>query len=118
MKLQTKIQLFSSVFMLILILLINTAIYFLFYNISADSELEQLTTQANTMVESLNKSSDIAEEELLGAFLPSDGMIRVIGEDSKTVIPILTKKDEYRRLESTYSTSESRSIRTDVAKEH
>src|SRR5699024_3059410 len=98
--------------------LINTAIYFLFYNISADSELEQLTTQANTMVESLNKSSDIAEEELLGAFLPSDGMIRVIGEDSKTVIPILTKKDEYRRLESTYSTSESRSIRTDVAKEH
>ena len=118
MKLQTKIQLFSSVFMLILILLINTAIYFLFYNISADSELEQLAAQTDMMVEALNNSSDIPEQELLEAFLPSDGMIRVIGEDSKSVIPILTKKNEYRRLDSAYSTSESRTINTDVAKEN
>src|SRR5699024_10833389 len=118
MKLQTKIQLFSSVFMLILILLINTAIYFLFYNISADSELEQLAAQTDMMVEALNNSSDIPEQELLEAFLPSDGMIRVIGEDSKSVIPILTKKNEYRRWDGGDSTSESRSISREVDKEY
>src|SRR5690625_1708935 len=106
MKLQTKIHLFSSVFMLVLIVLINTAIYFLFYNVSADSELDQLAVQADIITETLNENPDIAEEELLKAFLPSDGMIRVIGKDSTTVIPTLTKKNEYRRLDSSYTRSE------------
>lgn len=118
MKLQTKIQLFSSVFMLIIILLINTAIYFLFYNISADSELDELSIQTDMIVEALNESPDLAEEELLKAFLPNEGMIRVIGKDSKPIIPILTKKKEYSRLDSVFSTSETRTINTDVAKEH
>lgn len=112
MKLQTKIHLFSTLSMLILIILINTAIYFLFYKISADSELDQLAAQTDIITETLNKNPDIAEEELLKAFLPSEGMIRVINKDSTTVIPTLTKKNEYRRLESTYTTTERRTIDT------
>jgi len=110
MKLQTKIHLFSSVFMLILIVLINTAIYFLFYKVSADSELDQLAGQTDVITETLNKNPDIAEEELLKAFLPNDGMIRVIDKDSTTVIPTLTKKNEYRRLASSYTTTENRKM--------
>src|SRR5699024_7027283 len=118
MKLQTKIHLFSSVFMLILIVLINTAIYFLFYKVSADSELDQLAGQTDVITETLNKNPDIAEEELLKAFLPSDGMIRVIDKDSTTVIPTLTKKNEYRRLASSYTTTENRKIDKAVNQEN
>lgn len=118
MKLQTKIHLFSSVFMLILIVLINTAIYFLFYKVSADSELDQLAGQADVITETLNKNPDIAEEELLKAFLPSDGMIRVIDKDSTTVIPTLTKKNEYRRLASSYTTTENRKIDKTASQEN
>jgi len=118
MKLQTKIHLFSSVFMLVLIVLINTAIYFLFYNVSADSELDQLAVQADIITETLNENPDIAEEELLKAFLPSDGMIRVIGKDSTTVIPTLTKKNEYRRLDSSYTTKEKRDIEKTANREN
>src|SRR5699024_4843335 len=110
MKLQTKIHLFSSVFMLILILLINTAIYFLFYKFSADSELDQLAGRTDVITETLNKNPDIAEQALLKAFLPNDGMIRVIDKDSTTVIPTLTKKNEYRRLASSYTTTENRKM--------
>src|SRR5699024_6555766 len=70
------------------------------------------------MVKALNNSSAIPVHELLEAFIPSDGMIRVIGEDSKWVIRILTKNNAYRRLDSAYSTSESRTINTNVAKEN
>lgn len=118
MKLKTKIQFFSSLFVLILIVLVNTAIYFLFYKVSANSELEQLNGQADMIVEALNESGDISEEELLKAFLPSEGMIRVIGKDSKSVIPVLTKKDEYLQLESVYTTSEFKTINTEVAREN
>jgi len=118
MKLQTKIHLFSSVFMLVLIVLINTAVYFLFYNVSADSELDQLAVQADIITETLNKNPDIAEKELLKAFLPSDGMIRVIGKDSTTVIPTLTKKNEYRRLVSSYTTKEKRDIKKTANREN
>lgn len=118
MKLKTKIQFFSSLFVLLLIVLVNTAIYFLFYKVSANSELEQLNGQADMIVEALNESGDISEEELLKAFLPSEGMIRVIGKDSTSVIPVLTKKDEYLQLESVYTTSEFKTINTEVAKEN
>src|SRR5699024_8137655 len=118
MKLQTKIHLFSSVFMLFLFVIINTYIYFLIYNVSDDSELDKLAVQADIITETLNENPDIAEEELLKAFLPSDGMIRVIGKDSTTVIPTLTKKNEYRRLDSSYTTKEKRDIEKTRSEEH
>ena len=110
MKLQTKIQLFSSLFMIILILLVNTSIYYLFYKISADSELEQLEAQMTTIVETLNSNPDIAQNDLLDAYLPTDGMIRVIQADGTPLIKTLTKDSTYTSLPKKYSTAESHEI--------
>src|SRR5690625_7253502 len=76
MKLRTKIQLFSSLFMLLVILLINTSVYFLFYHLSGESELDQLEAQTTDIIETLNKNPDVVQGELLKAYLPADGMIR------------------------------------------
>lgn len=115
MKLKMKILLFSSLFTLILIVLINTAIYYMFYKVSADSELDQLVNDTQAMIETMNDNPDIPEEELLKAFLPNEGMIRIIGKDSKPIIPTLTKKKELWKLESVYSKSEERTINKTLA---
>lgn len=110
MKLQTKIQLFTSAFMIVLILLVNTSIYFLFYKISADSELDQLSAQVETIVETLNENPDIAHDDLLDAYLPTDGMIRVIQEDGSPFIRTLTKDSQYTSLPKKYATTEAHEI--------
>ena len=59
MKLRTKITLFSSLFIFMIVLLINTIIYLLFYNISTDNELNQLSNQTDAILETLNENPDI-----------------------------------------------------------
>src|SRR5690625_4252147 len=110
MKLRTKIQLFSSLFMIILIILINTSIYFLFYKISANSELDQLDEQMTAIVENLNDHPDTAQNELLNAYVPTDGMIRVIKADGSPLINTLTKQSEYTSLPKKYTTTEIHEI--------
>lgn len=114
MKLRTKIQLFSSLFMLVLILLVNTSIYFLFYKTAADSELDQLTVQADALTEALAKRSDITNEEardLIQAYLPTNGMIRVIQEDGSIIMkPVRAKEYTLSLSEADYTTVESNKI--------
>lgn len=105
MKLRTKIQLFSSVFMLVLILLVNTSIYYFFYKLSVDNELEQLNTQTETIIGTLNENPGIAKSKLLRAYLPTDGMIRVIDEKGN-IINTVTKQSEYTSLPIQFSNKE------------
>lgn len=113
MKLRTKIGLFSSLFMLVIVAIVNTSIYFLFYKIATDNELNQLSSQTNAIVEALNANEDIPEKEVLKAFLPSDGMIRVIAENGDEVIPTITKKKDYIVLPFVFSPKETSEIVSD-----
>lgn len=110
MKLKTKIKLFSSLFMLILIVLVNTSIYFLFYKMSSDSELDQLSNQTSAITEALQASQSIPPNQLLHAFLPTDGMIRVVSKDGTELIPTITKRREYRELPLEYNEQETRNV--------
>lgn len=110
MKLRTKIQLFSSLFMLILILLVNTSIYILFNQISKNSELERLSDQTNMIVTTINANPAIVKKELLRAFIPTNGMIRVYEENEDKPLIALMKKREYLELPGGFSSSEKREI--------
>lgn len=105
MKLRTKIQLFSSVFMLVLILLVNTSVYYFFYKLSVDGELRQLNTQAETIISSVNDNPTIAKGQLLRAYLPTDGMIRVIDQKGN-VLNTVTRESEYKSLPIHFSNKE------------
>lgn len=111
MKLKTKIQLFSSLLMLSLILLITISVYFWFSKISADRDLEQLSEQTDTIVRTLNANPDIVTRELLDSFLPAHGMIRVIEENGKKKI-IQYKQKDYTNLPGQYTAKESQRIVT------
>ncbi|ALX49158.1 HAMP domain-containing sensor histidine kinase [Lentibacillus amyloliquefaciens] len=108
MKLSVKIRLFSSLFMLVLILLVNTSIYYLFDSRSLEQELDDLNTQANEIISTLNENPSISQNEMLDAFLPTDGMIRVIDENDSHIVEVM--KADYRELPGSYVSSESRSI--------
>lgn len=111
MKLKTKIQLYSSLFLLVLLILVNTSIYFLFYKMSSENELDQLVDQTNTMVRTLHSNPEIEQRALLDAFLPANGMIRVFSEDD-TAIMSLAKQSGYWEFPGSYATRESREIVT------
>lgn len=111
MKLRMKIQLFSSLFMLILILLINTAVYFMFDKISTTSELDKLVNQTNTIVETLQVNADIPKRDLLSASLGANSMIRVFERDKVEPKLTVTKESEYRHLPGKFSDSESHTIK-------
>ncbi|MFB4168104.1 ATP-binding protein [Virgibacillus sp. JSM 102003] len=96
--------------MLVLILLVNTSIYFLFKNISINSEVNELTSQTNEIVKTLNSNPEIARSDLLRAYLPTDGMIRVIEEENDRLLLTLTKKDSFTELPASFVKTETNSI--------
>lgn len=118
MKLKTKIRLFSSLFMLALIILVNTSIYFLFYKISADTELEQVKDQTNTIIETLQANPEIPNNQLLSAFLPENGIIRVVGEKGEELIPTITKREAFTELKYEFANYEKKEITKDEAGNH
>lgn len=113
MKLKTKIQLFSSLFMLLLILLVNASIYFLFYKFSAENELDEVSSQTDAIVETLQVNPDFPRVQLLKAFVPENGLIRVINQDDKEVVPTITKDIEFTKLPYKFFDRERRRIEKD-----
>src|SRR5699024_8711402 len=109
MKLRTKIQLFSSIFILILMLLINASIYLLFYKQSAESELDEISTQTDEMVKIINENPEISKKDLLDAFIPSNGMIQVISK-SEDVILRREKPVEHGNLDGAFYNKEIQKI--------
>lgn len=118
MKLKTRIQTFSTVFLLLLIVIVNTSIYLMFYKLSTNRELEQLALHTNAIEEALQKSeaAGVPSADLLAAYVPSDGMVRIITADEHYVHQY-TKKSSYTTLDGSFSQTEKRYLdhHTDIA---
>lgn len=110
MQIKNKIYLFSTVWLLLILLLINSSIYFMFYKVTTNGELERLKREALHIIEGMNAegAKEIDAVNLLQPYLPSNGMIRIINEDSKVIVrqevdskkPIPTIKTKFERKES------------------
>ncbi|MFD1067107.1 sensor histidine kinase [Oceanobacillus locisalsi] len=113
MTLRKKIILFSSVFMFLVIAIAHTAIYFLFYRSASDGEIDQLRVQADALVEAIAENDTTSTEamsNLLTAYLPANGMIRIVDETGSNVVRLQTKSSDYTNLEVNYTTSETSRI--------
>ncbi|MDL4840576.1 HAMP domain-containing sensor histidine kinase [Aquibacillus rhizosphaerae] len=97
MKIRTKMQLFLTLIMVIVIILINTAIYFLFYKTSIDAEIDRVQTQANSMMEAFanNQEEQADQHQLLKAYIPANGMVRIINEQGDVVQSVSKQADFY-----------------------
>ncbi|GEN88228.1 HAMP domain-containing histidine kinase [Oceanobacillus sojae] len=121
MTLRKKIILFTSVFMFLVIVISHTAIYFLFYRSASDGEIDQLHIQADALVQAIAENNSLSEEEmgdLLKAYLPANGIIRIINETGNDVLPVQVRSQRYADLRINYTTTETSRIVQDDTESH
>lgn len=82
MKLRNKINLYTSVLFIALLILMNASIYILFSHLMMTNELNRAEANAEKIVTNIGKNMDlIPPAQLLLAYVPVDGMIRVFKDD-------------------------------------
>ncbi|RYM06902.1 HAMP domain-containing histidine kinase [Sporolactobacillus sp. THM7-7] len=103
MRLRTRIQLLSTALLLVMLLLTNCAVYFLFYKMTMNSEMNRLERQAKNMMSALHSESagQVEPENLLRAYLPEDGMIRIIGEKENEKLTVAAHVS-YRDIKTSF----------------
>src|SRR3954462_3834179 len=100
MRLRTRIQLSMAVVLLVLITA-NTSIYFIFKNSVITSEMNRLTNKTVNTLKELNTHSNLSMEQVLQAYLISNGMIRVVNSGHNPIIQVTTSND-YLNIPSKY----------------
>jgi len=96
MKLKTRIHLFSTALMLIVIVFMTVFIYQLFERMAYDTEYNQLSKRSEELIVALSKADELIDPNtILRAYMPPNGSIRVIGSDNK----ILTKVQSAEGIE-------------------
>jgi len=85
MKLRSKINLYTSALFIVLLIIMNTSIYFAFSHLMKENELERTIAEVEKIVTDIREAADrIAPSELLRANVPVDGMILLLKEDLTT----------------------------------
>lgn len=81
MKLKTKIHLFSTLLMLVILAVTNVGIYTLFEKMAHDTEYKQLLIRSTEVATSLSKMTDqMNAGTVVRAHLPPNGAIRVVDD--------------------------------------
>ncbi|OKL37321.1 sensor histidine kinase [Domibacillus mangrovi] len=112
MKLKNKIHLGTSVLLIVIVILMNTAVYFAAGIMLKEADLERTATEARRIMTGVsNPAVAVSSAELLRAYAPADGMVRIILPDS-TVDGVSASPGaiDLREREAVYETAEQRSV--------
>ncbi|MFC4403079.1 sensor histidine kinase [Gracilibacillus xinjiangensis] len=87
MKLGTKVQLFLSIGMVIVVVFVNSVVYFLYESRVSENEIARVKEDALSIMEAIAQQDEINVDSsrLLKAFLPANGMIRIIDETNHPI---------------------------------
>ncbi|GAE25514.1 sensor histidine kinase [Halalkalibacter wakoensis JCM 9140] len=107
MSISRRIAWFSTVWLFVLLLVINGGVYFLFKYYTSEAELQRVTAQAQSISEAIRPDRGLStgQTELLTAYVPGDGMIRIIRNDNSEAITI-TKDPSFRSIPRNYTTAQ------------
>ncbi|MFD0958233.1 sensor histidine kinase [Paenibacillus chungangensis] len=94
MKLKSKIHLYSSVMFAALLIIMNLSIYVAFSGMSIDSGLDETEAKTETTAERLRQSAgSIPEADLLRAYVPLDGMLRIVTQDGNNAAMVTSSSE-------------------------
>lgn len=112
MKLKFKINLYTSVMFVILLILINIAIYFTFSQMIYDNELSRSEEEAVKTAKGINSAdAEISVNDLLRAYLPVHGMLRIINEEGKSLATVTDPNQQYLKdVKTLYQKKEVRRV--------
>ncbi|CAH0157852.1 sensor histidine kinase [Peribacillus simplex] len=105
MRLRKKINLYTAVLFIFLLLLMNVSIYFVFSNLMMVNELNRAKAETKKIAFDVSKNvNDISPNDLLRAYLPIDGMIGIVNEGQRkgTVVTSNSEKQLSNRDSSFY----------------
>ncbi|MCT8136609.1 HAMP domain-containing histidine kinase [Anaerobacillus sp. CMMVII] len=113
MNIKRKILLFSIVWLVVMLLLINGFIFLLFQKNIFDNETQRVTEHTRTVVAATNQAIAVNGDirALLRAYLPTNGMIRIITEETTSILTI-SKEGYMLELPTKYQNQQSVEVRT------
>ncbi|MEK5375947.1 sensor histidine kinase [Paenibacillus sp. FSL P2-0173] len=95
MKLQNKIHTYTSLLFAVLLVAINFSIYFLFSQFSIDNRKDQVEAAAENIVRGIQRAPvSVAAEDLLRAYVPLDGMLRLMKPEGDFLPPITSSSEQ------------------------
>lgn len=104
MKLRSKIYLYSSVLFAVLLVIMNLVIYFMFSRLSTDNQLDQAAAETAKIAADMRRvGTGVAAPELLRAYVPIEGMLRLLAPDGSGPAPVTSASEqEISRLKPVY----------------
>ena len=95
MKLRNKINLYTAFLFILLILLMNSSIFIVFNKMMIEQELEQIKAETEKVSNEVSKGiKQVDPAQLLRAYVPVDGMIRVLSSEGKLVSEITSNSEK------------------------
>ncbi|QNK56138.1 HAMP domain-containing sensor histidine kinase [Paenibacillus sp. PAMC21692] len=95
MKLGSKIHLYSSVLFAVLLIAANTTVYYVFSGMMVDREIGKLAAETEIASASLrNAAEPAAIRELMRAYVPLEGMLRLVSGDGRGGEYLVTSAEE------------------------
>ena len=95
MRLRNRINLYTSVLFIVLLLIMNVIVYYAFSKLLIDSEMIQNQEEAERIVQGINQSIGLVEsDDLLRAYIPVDGMIRIVSEDETETLTATSSSEK------------------------
>ncbi len=113
MKLRNKINLYTAFLFILLILLMNSSIFMVFNNMMIEKELEQISAETEKIANEVSEGiKQVDPNQLLQAYVPVDGMIRVLSSGGLSVAPDNTSISEktLSKIQKTYYTGEKSEV--------
>ncbi|KHF40196.1 sensor histidine kinase [Halalkalibacter okhensis] len=109
MSISHRITWFSTVWLFLLLLIVNGGIYLLFEHLTREAELTRVSVQAESIAEVIRPDRGLTagQTELLAAYVPGDGMIRIIREDGSEATTI-TKDPTLRAIPRMFSKAQEK----------
>ncbi|MFP7295865.1 ATP-binding protein [Neobacillus niacini] len=94
MKLRNKINLYTAFLFALLLVILNITVYFTFNTLLVNSELTTAHKEMEKITENFGESlGQIPDDTLLRSYLPVNGMIQIVTENSMNP-PLITSADE------------------------
>ncbi|WP_145044758.1 cell wall metabolism sensor histidine kinase WalK [Paenibacillus xylanexedens] len=117
MSLRSKIYGYSSVLFAVLLIAVNLSVYIVFERMSINNEIKRIEGEAESIVKGVRQSAgSIPPDDLLRAYAPLDGMLRIVNEDGTSSAPVTAETGEQlSKLSYTYE-SEKRSEHLQIGK--
>ncbi|WP_010676510.1 sensor histidine kinase [Bacillus timonensis] len=112
MKLRKKINLFTAVVFIILLIIINITSYFTFSHIMLKSELDRTEAEAERAINGISQTGhSVSAQALLRTYLPIDGMLQVVRPDGSIAARALVpEQQELEKVSTAYYKTKQRQI--------